>query len=115
LVQEIGHHFKTELTETGILAFLNKTFMHAYMAATTHRCHTCGKWTQKVEVLKLQPVCWKCFKEVGKQVSSACARPLRMIHAACPPLEHLQMIGPSVVRVSAPMGFIPLAHAPIAP
>jgi hypothetical protein len=47
------------------LPFLQQTMMHAYMAATTHRCHVCGEWSQMIHALKNKCTCWKCFQAVS--------------------------------------------------
>jgi hypothetical protein len=63
-VERIDSFFLVDVEEAGALPYLNKGLMHAYMAATTHRCHACGEWSQMVHLLTIKPVCWKCFKEV---------------------------------------------------
>jgi hypothetical protein len=53
--------YLSKIDDARILPFLGKTYMHAYMAATTCKCSDCGQWTTKVNIFTLQPQCWKCF------------------------------------------------------
>lgn len=53
--------YLSNIDNARVLPFIGKTYMHAYMAATTCKCSDCGQWTTKVNIFTLQPQCWKCF------------------------------------------------------
>ena len=53
--------YLSKIDNARVLPFIGKTYMHAYMAATTCKCSDCGQWTTKVNIFTLQPQCWKCF------------------------------------------------------
>lgn len=54
--------YTSRVKQSGCLPFLNKTLMHAYMAASRHRCSTCRRaWAGRVNMLTLEPSCWSCF------------------------------------------------------
>jgi len=52
-----------ELNNAKTLEFLGKTFMDAYIAATTCKCADCGTWTGHLNLLSLRPTCGTCFTQ----------------------------------------------------
>ena len=53
------------LEKAKTLPFLHKTYMDAYLQATTGKCE-CGKWTHLFNVLLLRLTCWSCFSAWAK-------------------------------------------------
>lgn len=60
-LQHIGGGYLEEVEDCHPLPSFVKTYMHAYIAATTCVCHWCGQWTPFVNVLIYEPQCWDCF------------------------------------------------------
>lgn len=53
------------LEKAKTIPFLHKSYMDAYLQATTSKCE-CGKWTHLFNVLLLRPTCWSCFSAWAK-------------------------------------------------